>query len=54
MSHSQFNQMMSVLWLIAAGVQHEVVFEAACLVFFVVCGLKSLYWGFAERKGARP
>ncbi|MCV4287894.1 hypothetical protein OH708_08255 [Pseudomonas capsici] len=53
MKNSQFNMLMAVLWLIAAGVQVERWLELACTIFFVIHGLKSLYWTFAERKGVR-
>ncbi|MBP0948921.1 hypothetical protein JTA33_00470 [Pseudomonas sp. 20GA0080] len=54
MSKSEFNLMMSVLWLIAAGVQSEIWFELACTIFFVVHGLKSLYWVFVESRAVKP
>ncbi|EGH75034.1 hypothetical protein PSYAR_31272, partial [Pseudomonas syringae pv. aceris str. M302273] len=53
MSKSEFNLMISVLWLIAAGVQSGTAFELACTILFVVHALKSLYWTFVEGKAVK-
>ncbi|MDU8501025.1 hypothetical protein RYB01_17810 [Pseudomonas syringae] len=54
MSKSEFNLMISVLWLIAAGVQSGTGFELACTILFVVHALKSLYWTLVEGRAVKP
>jgi hypothetical protein len=42
MSKRQFRSLLSVLWLIAAGVQSDPWFELACVLFFVGYGIGAL------------
>jgi hypothetical protein len=42
LSKVQFRTFLGVLWLIAAGVQSDQVYELACLVFFAGYGIGAL------------
>ncbi|WP_172403080.1 hypothetical protein [Pseudomonas putida] len=54
MKNSQYNQILAVLWLIAAGLQNNENFELGCVALFTIHSAISAFQFFAERKGVKP